>query len=381
MKFFKKEENKTVKEKSSQRLAPAWIGIYIFAAFSLCIYITAIFWEDFANFFTRYPSAFVRGLLSYLTYLLPISFAELMLILLIPAAVIVIIIACKRYCDTWKSVFLFGGKLLAVVSLMFSLFVWTLGPGYRTTKLEDRLGFADVKIEKESLGETAEILIEIINGAAKKVEFGEDGFSPMPYSLDEMSKKLMVAYNEICDEYDFIPRLYSRVKPVMLSEPMTYTHIAGVYSYFTGEANINVVFPDYTLPFTAAHELAHQRGISREDEANFIAFMVCSRSDDPYIRYSGCIGVLDYVLDAYYSADKSEGHADYKALYASLDENVKKEQRAYYEFYKKYADNIAATVSGAVNNSYLQSQGTAGTVSYGLVADLTVRYYATVGRD
>ena len=44
-------------------------------------------------------------------------------------------------------------------------------------------------------------------------------------------------------------------------------------------------------------------------------------------------------------------------------------------FYEKYRESTVSEVSGTINNSYLQSQGTPGTVSYGMVVDLTVAYY------
>ena len=75
----------------------------------------------------------------------------------------------------------------------------------------------------------------------------------MPYSYRELNDKLLDAYDVICDEYSFVQRLDSNLKPVMLSDAMSYTHITGVYSFFTGEANINVAFPDYTIHYTAAH--------------------------------------------------------------------------------------------------------------------------------
>jgi hypothetical protein len=52
------------------------------------------------------------------------------------------------------------------------------------------------------------------------------------------------------------------------------------------------------------------------------------------------------------------------------------EMVAYNEFFEKYRDNVVADISGAVNDSYLQSQGqSAGSRSYGMVVDLAVAYY------
>jgi len=158
---------------------------------------------------------------------------------------------------------------------------------------------------------------------------------------------------------------------------MSYTHITGVYTFFTGESNLNVNFPDYTLPYTAAHELAHQRGFAREDEANFIAFLVCDASDDPYIRYSGYVGMYQYVMNALYRADKEL----YREVYRMGEMSLRLEQVAYGEFFKKYEKSKVGEVSGAINNSYLQSQGTVGTKSYGMVVDLTVAYFRQDGKE
>ena len=196
----------------------------------------------------------------------------------------------------------------------------------------------------------------------------------MPYGLREMNKKLLSAYESLHEKHDFIPVLTSYVKPIMLSEPMTYTHITGVYTFFTGEANLNTNSTDYTLPFTAAHELAHQRGVAREDEANFTAFLVCAESDDPYIRYCGYMNLCEYVLNALYSADKELWETAYK----KLDSRAIYEMIAYSEFFDKYRESVAADISGAINDAYLQVNNTEGTASYGLVVDLAVAYFKTL---
>src|SRR5207248_11260701 len=81
-------------------------------------------------------------------------------------------------------------------------------------------------------------------------------------------------------------------KPVYFSGLMSRLGISGVYSPFTGEPNYNALQPDFDLPFAVAHEMAHQRGFAREDEANFIAFLVCTKASNAYVRYSGYLGAL-----------------------------------------------------------------------------------------
>jgi hypothetical protein len=122
--------------------------------------------------------------------------------------------------------------------------------------------------------------------------------SKMPFSWKEMNKKLNSAFDKVNGEYDFLCNYYTNSKRVILSRAMSYTHTLGVYTFFTGEANLNTNAPDYSIPYTMAHELAHQRGIAREDEANFIAFLVCANADDPYIKYCGYMNLCEYVLNA-----------------------------------------------------------------------------------
>lgn len=345
--------------------------LYGIAVAALAILAAARLSPAFADTFNRYVGALIRGALAHLTGWIPFSLGEAMVIFLPVAAVFMIVRACRKYSDSWRSVFVYLGSVLSVVSLLFSVFVFGFGTGYYGTTVDEKLGLDRSVVSPEELYYTAATLAAHVNSEAENVKYQYNDFSVMPYTFDEMSRRLVAAYDKVCDEYDFIPRLYSRVKPVMLSEPWTYTHISGVYTYFTGEANINTNFPDYTIPYTAAHEMAHQRGIAREDEANFIAFLVCISSDDPYIRYSGYLEVYEYVASSLYSADKNY----YSAVYSSLKTNVRAEMAAYSAFFDKYRENVVADVSEAVNNSYLQIHGTVGSKSYGLVVDLAVAYY------
>lgn len=347
------------------------IVFFCIAAVCLILYIIGIFYTPFTDFFNRYVSSLFRGLLAHITNILPFSLAE---ILIISSPVIIILLisfAVKKYTKTWRHVGIYVVSVLSVLALFFGAFTMTFGLGYYTSTLEDRLELEQTEVSDKELVETAEWLIGHVNAEIDNIEFEEKSSSIMPYSMKEMNEKLLDSYKMLGETYDFIPALRSRVKPIILSKPMTYTHITGVYTFFTGEANINTNSPDYAIPYTAAHELAHQRGIAREDEANFVAFLVCTRSDDAYLRYCGYLGLCEYVLNALYRADPDL----YGTTLEKLDNRAIYEMIAYSEFFDKYRDNIAADISGAVNDAYLQANNTEGTVSYGLVVRLAVSYY------
>ena len=354
-----------------ERLPPFCLALYGLGAVSLILYIVMINSVAFADWFNETVSAALRAAFAVLTNRIPFSLGEAVILLLPLALFLVLRHAVKHRCGSWKAAMVYVGMLLSVVVTLFSVFVLNFAAGYRGSTLDQKLELDRTKVSAQELYDTAAILVECINRETAEVEFGEGGFSAMPYTLDEMNRKLAEAYRDFAEEQDFITHVDSRVKPVLVSEVMSYMHITGVYSFFTGEANINVNFPDYTIPYTAAHELAHQRGIAREDEANFVAFLVCSRSEDPYIRYCGYLNLYEYVANALWSADKE---LYYKAA-ARLNSEVREEMTAYNRFYDKYRESTVSQVSGTINNSYLQSQGTPGTRSYGMVVDLAVAYY------
>jgi hypothetical protein len=97
-------------------------------------------------------------------------------------------------------------------------------------------------------------------------------------------------------------------------------------------------------------------------------------SDDPYIRYSAHLNMYEYVANALYDASPTL----YYDVLARLDTDVRYELAAYSQFFDKYRNSTASQISGAVNDTFLQSQGTPGTKSYGMVVDLAVAYYRPV---
>ena len=345
--------------------------LFIFLPIAAIIHLVSELSVPFSDFFNRYIGSLFRGATATLTNIFPFSVAE-GLILSIPVLFVTILVTCIRITnrDVRRGIRFIVG-LASVLSMMYSLFVVTTIVAYNGSTLAKKLGLSEEPVSVAELRATAEYMIGKMDEDLNEINFRYAGASTMPYSVSEMNKKLLDAYDSLSDEHDFIPRLASRVKQICISELMTYTHLSGMYTYYTGEANLNINFPDYNLPFTAAHELAHQRGILPENEANFVAFLVCAHSDDPYIRYSGYLNMYEYLNSALYSAS----YDTFAEVYSSLDARVRYEMISYNKFFEKYRENVAADVSSALNDNYLKAQGQeAGEKSYGMVVDLAVAY-------
>jgi hypothetical protein len=235
----------------------------------------------FADTINKYPGGFIRAGLAFLTNIIPFSLAEFFIILIPIAATFLIVYAIKHKSSRWRDVLVYLTSLFAAVSLIFTLFIFSFGIGYHVPTLYERFDIPKDGVDADSLRTTAVKLATEVNRRTDFIEYSDDGSSIMPYALSEMNDKLMESYKTTSGELGFLQNFKSKIKPVLLSVPMSYTHTTGIYTFFTGEANINVDFPDYTIPYTSAHELAHQRGISRENEANFIAFLSACGLENP----------------------------------------------------------------------------------------------------
>ena len=354
---------------------PAMV-LYSLALVSFCIHILCILFTGFADFFSVYIAGFFRMLLAKLSGLYRFSLAEI-LIISMPIVFLLIIVTVIRYAkqdDTTKINRFFAGAF-AVVSLFYSTFVFTYGMGYRGYTLDVKLGLDKQTVSVEELKLSSEYLAQMVNESAKEVNFVYGGHSIMPYDFETLSKKINETYADCEDQYSFLNNFSSRVKPMLLSRGMSYIHMLGMYTYYTGEANINTEFPDYSMPFTVAHEMAHQRGIAREDEANFMAYLICTASKDPYIRYSGYLNMYEYTQAALYSADKSA----YAKVNGKLCMEAKYDIESYRMFFMQFKDSKAAGVADKLNDAFLKGNGQEeGTRSYGLVVDLVVAYFKSI---
>ena len=357
----------------------AFTALCVLAAVAVLVYIISRFSQPFAEFCARYPGQAVRWLLAKITSVLPFSAAET-LIVAIPVIFAAVIYFSVRLSKTHKD--WFARMMRAVVSAALVIVITFgvgFGPCYFRNPLARNIGLVDSPVSAQALYDTGAWLSAKIEELLPQIVFGEGGESHMTVSFYTLADQVNEAFGKYAKDKDFISHFYSKVKPVSLSRYMTYTHISGVYSFFTGEANVNFNYPDFVIPYTIAHEMAHQRGVAREDEANFTAFLVCTASDDPYIRYSGYVEVLREILSALYKADKEKYSDLIKTRYPS---RVASEMSAYSRFFEPYRESTASKVVSATNDTYLRSQAVqAGERSYGLVTDLAVAYYLTYVKE
>ena len=325
----------------------------------------------FADFFNRYISSVFRWILAKITAVYPASLAELVLFA-VPLIIVVALVGINRFMD--RGGHNFARALTAIISfaaLMYSLFVFDFAAGYRCSPIGEKMGLEVRESSAEELYDVTVTVVDELNALADKIDFSNNGASVKPFGHDECVDLCVKAYDKVREEYPFIGNFKAPVKRLAVSDLMTYTHISGVYSFYTGEANLNVNYPDFVNVYTMAHEMAHQRGIARENEANFVAFLVCIASDDPYMKYCGYLNIYQYLTEPLWNASRDL----YVKANSALDARIRIDLVRYSEFFEKYRKSAAAEVTEKINNTHLVIQGTEGTKSYGMVVDLVLAYY------
>ena len=351
---------------------PIWSAV-LFCIFFVSLIVNGAIKRNpvFANAIHETVGAGIRAFMSTVTSWIPFSLAEMLLILSPVLLFFICFFMIRKLRRSLTDGIRYFLGFLSCISIVFTLLVFGYNASFYGESVEAKVGIERKDLSKEQLYDTAILLIDSIREDIPQIHYPENTYSEMTFSYSDMNKKLNEAYQTLSEQYPSFQELYTNTKPVMLSEPWTYTHISGMYTFFTGEANVNVNYPDFVMVSSAAHEMAHQRGIGKEDEANFVAFLVCSLSDDPYIRYSGYMDVLNDVLIKLSSADSEL----YKKVREYMPRELNEEFTAYSVFFDKYRENVAATVSTTVNNAYISSHNQPqGVMSYGLVVDLVAAY-------
>ena len=161
------------------------------------------------------------------------------------------------------------------------------------------------------------------------------------------------------------------VKKSIFSTPLSYMGFSGDINPFTLESNINYNIPHISIPVTISHEIAHQIGYAFEDEANYIAIETLSKSKNNYLRYSGNLMAVQYLLAEIRKVDPELHKVYIKYLNIGVIKNIQqkkdynlKYQNKYESFFKKNYDIFLKT-----NNQK------AGRKTYSLVVDLLINNY------
>lgn len=362
------------------KLKRKWILLLIPA--ELLILFLCRTWPVIAEYvFGRVVYRCISIIIGAVTRWFPFSLAEIIIYTIPVIAVTLLvmfirkIILCKgrRKIVCAKAVL----NVLCFVSAASFMFVILCGTNYYRYSFMEYVDYEVTESDKEDLYKLCIYLAEQVNESKRNIsEEYEDGTTKLSYdSYGEFFDAAEDIMSEFSQNYPSMKWSTGSAKPVLASKYMSYTDIVGIFIPFTMEANVNIDTVPYNQPSDTLHELAHLRGIMREDEANYISYLACVTSGEPDFVYSGYMMAYIYATNKLYDED----YEMYSEVRSTLSDDVLADLKANSLYWKQFdtpVGNTISSVSAQVNDTYLNINGQKeGTKSYGMVVDLLLAEY------
>lgn len=241
--------------------------------------------------------------------------------------------------------------------IFFFLILW--GYNYQRIPIFQQIGIKPTPLNEEQLMGEIKLTANILNQLRVNIE--EDTVaieSIMDYADLEKLVRANMRENLYLLGLNFTGK--PRTKQFYPAGFMRKMGILGIYFPYTGESYIDPTLHPLEKPFTIAHEMAHSYGVTDEGEANFIAWVICSNSDEALLQYSGQLRLMMYQMRDLYRMSKEQYSEFFKSLPTGIRNDLVSIQKA-----SQAIKPFNLEISRKSNDLFLKTQGVkAGVNSY-----------------
>lgn len=258
-------------------------------------------------------------------------------------------------------------KILIILNITYFIYQVFWGMLYFQTPIISKLPKTDITLEKRKT--LALDFLEKAKATRKLVQEDKYGVF-MIKDLKSIEKEILQQQKKL---QDFITNKQTdninSFKPSLFGNVMSFTGILGYYNPFTAEAQYNTELPSSYLPFTLAHESSHQLGFAREQEANFIGYLIGANSGNTELKYSTEYFTLKSLLNSIIYEDEKF----VKNILDRYSDAMKRDRFNEKKFISEH-QGLLNDFFGFTNNLFLKSNQQEGSVTYSYFIDLLVRY-------
>lgn len=351
-----------------RRMIP-WGGLFLFtAALQLLARSVPGFAEGYAV--TVYP--LILRVLGGISNLVPFAADEICIYILIFAVCGYMAAGIRKMrkrtvsAGQWIKRTFWGIVKLGIVWLF--IFTVNCGINYHRTPFSELAGLSMEDSSAEELEGLCLWLTERIEETAPRIAVQENGLCALPKQMREKTQEAMVRLGET---YPQLAGWYPKAKPVLSWPVLSMESLEGVFGPYTMEAHYNPDIPAYNQPAVLCHELSHLKGFMREDEANYIAYLACTGSEDANLQYSGLLLAYTHSINALYQADRER----FLRVRTRLCEQAELDYASHSRYWKRYEGPVSE-LSDRVNDAYLKANAQEeGSRSYGRMVDLLLGEY------
>ena len=359
-----------------ERMMKAWSWVTLIVV-AILIKLSSLYSGFIEQYYANgiYPvvSKVQRFLFGWLPFSLgDIIYGFFIIVFLVKTWQILRVLFKRRYS---RELFLQGLKQI----IFFFLFVYVLfyllwGLNYSRKGIATQL---NLKMSRYSVGELdtlTNVLEQRLNYYAALVEPAQrDSF----YKKRNLFHESYEAYRAAVGKYPFLNYAPRSIKPSVFSYAGDIFGFEGYYNPFSGEGQVNTTIPVFVQPFVACHEIGHQVGYGKENEANFAGFLACRLHPSPVFRYSVYFDMYNYAVNSLFRSDSSRA----KQYMHALHPQVKKDYDELKRFFKKYQNPIEPVITW-IYGKYLQANNQpAGKRTYSVVIAFLIAYQRKFGKE
>jgi len=256
-----------------------------------------------------------------------------------------------------------------VIYVVFNIF-W--GLNYNRKGIAWQLRLPEVSYDSVNLKTIQYLLLQKVNDT-KKTLVNKNVIYP---NKKELFARAVTCYNDAAVSYPFIKYKAESVKSSLYGYVGNYLGFTGYYNPFTGEAQVNTTVPKFLLPYIALHEMGHQLGYAKEDEANFSGYLAAANSRDTLFQYSTYLDLFVYANREVYYFDSTTS----KLAVTQLIPEVKQDLLEWKKFNRRYTSFFEPAISWLYGKYLQANQQPQGLHSYNEVIATLMAYYKKYGK-
>jgi hypothetical protein len=312
-----------------------------------------------------YP--FISSLFRYAFGRIPFSVGDLFYLLISVLIIRSVVVFIRNKKRNYTLFLLNTGAFLSVIYFLF-YFLW--GLNYFREPIEKTMQLTRNEYDQEALERLTDKLLFNLKNSHLKLVANDTLKVSISGSKKELMDQTQNGYLQLQKQFPQFGYKPVSLKRSMFSLPLTYMGFSGYLNPFSGEAHVDDLVPEVSLPMISSHEVAHQLGIASESEANFIGFLAAVHNDDPAFRYSALLMAYRYALYDLSKADPSAAKIYYEKTPKGILKNINEMNR----FWQKY-QNASEKYFKIFYDNYLKiNQQKHGIKSYSRVIGLLIAY-------
>lgn len=259
--------------------------------------------------------------------------------------------------------------LAMAVYIIFNIF-W--GLNYNRKGIASQLGLDAKNYNDIDLKNMQQLLIQKVNESKQILITAHSAYPPD----SELFLRANKCYEQTAALYPFMRYKYSSVKSSLFSRWGSYLGFTGYYNPFSGEAQLNTTVPKFVLPYTTCHEMAHQLGYAKEDEANFAGYLAATSSTDHLFHYSTYLDLFVYANNELYLVDSVSA----KQAYTQLSQPVKADIKEWRDFLISHRNFMDVFITWAYGKYLKANEQPQGMRTYNEVIGDLIAFYKKTGR-